>query len=160
MSYSLFSAFSACLNLPTAPYFLERPQSSLLSHLPVKAPKDSERFRYPITPFACQARPQRFPQAPALLVFNGCVLTLGSIHLGMSYSYYILLYTAIYDFCTQNRPSASAFGGARGSGANLQGAELYRSLHNYFSDHCKDLKEVCWYLGVMTRKLLISLVGV
>ncbi|RSH90827.1 hypothetical protein EHS25_010002 [Saitozyma podzolica] len=63
------------------------------------------------------------------------------IHLGMSYSYYILLYTAIYDFCTQNRPSASAFGGGRGTGANLQGAELYRSLHNYFSDHCKDLKE-------------------
>jgi cullin 1 len=60
--------------------------------------------------------------------------------MGMSYSYYILLYTAIYDFCTQNRPSVTAFGSGRG-GANLQGAELYRSLHNYFSEHCKDLKE-------------------
>lgn len=60
----------------------------------------------------------------------------------MSYSYYILLYTAIYDFCTQNRPHVTTFGaGARG-GASLQGADLYRSLHGYLADHCKALREV------------------
>lgn len=115
----------------------------------MKALKDSKRFRHSITSITRPARPPRSPQAAALLVYKCCVLTLGSIHLGMSYSYYILLYTAIYDFCTQNRPSASAFGGTRGTGANLQGAELYRSLHNYFSDHCKYLKEVCWCVGVL-----------
>jgi hypothetical protein len=146
VGHSLFSAFSSCLTLPTTPYFLERPSSSLL--LPItlcSLQRTLERFRYPFTSFTCPAHSLRSPQAAALLVAEGCVLTLGSIHLGMSYSYYILLYTAIYDFCTQNRPSASAFGGGRGTGANLQGAELYRSLHNYFSDHCKDLKEVCGF---------------
>jgi cullin 1 len=59
----------------------------------------------------------------------------------MSYSYYILLYTAIYDFCTQNRPSVGSFGSGRG-GASLQGADLYRSLHTYLSEHCKEMREV------------------
>lgn len=62
------------------------------------------------------------------------------LHLGMSYSYYILLYTAIYDFCTQNRSSIGSFGASRG-GASLQGADLYRCLHQYLSDHCKKMKE-------------------
>ncbi|WWD18765.1 hypothetical protein CI109_103220 [Kwoniella shandongensis] len=63
------------------------------------------------------------------------------LHLGMSYSYYILLYTAIYDFCTQpGKPSMNAFSPTRG-GASLQGADLYRSLHTWLSDHCKDLRE-------------------
>ena len=65
-----------------------------------------------------------------------------SVHMGMSYSYYILLYTAIYDFCTQNRPSMGSFGGAARGGANLQGADLYRSLHSYLSDHCREMREV------------------
>jgi cullin 1 len=60
----------------------------------------------------------------------------------MTYSYYILLYTAIYDFCTQNKPHVTTFGaGARG-GASLQGADLYRSLHGFLSEHCKNLREV------------------
>jgi len=60
----------------------------------------------------------------------------------MSYSYYILLYTAIYDFCTMNRPAVGSFSaGARG-GASLQGADLYRSLHSYLSEHCREMKEV------------------
>jgi cullin 1 len=62
--------------------------------------------------------------------------------MGMSYSYYILLYTAIYDFCTQNRPHTSAFGAGHRGGASLQGADLYRSLHNWLSDHCKQMREV------------------
>jgi cullin 1 len=57
----------------------------------------------------------------------------------MSYSYYILLYTAIYDFCTSSPKPQGQFG--RG-GAALQGAELYRSLHQYLSEHCKDMREV------------------
>jgi cullin 1 len=68
-------------------------------------------------------------------------LTVDRLHLGMSYSYYILLYTAIYDFCTQNRSSIGSFGASRG-GASLQGADLYRCLHQYLSDHCKKMKEV------------------
>jgi hypothetical protein len=64
------------------------------------------------------------------------------LHMGMSYSYYILLYTAIYDFCTQNRPTVGAFGGGGRGGASLQGADLYRSLHQYLSEHCRQLREV------------------
>lgn len=60
----------------------------------------------------------------------------------MTYSYYLLLYTTIYDFCTQNKPHVTTFGaGARG-GASLQGADLYRSLHGFLSEHCKNLREV------------------
>lgn len=61
--------------------------------------------------------------------------------MGMSYSYYILLYTAIYDFCTANRASLGGFGSGRG-GASLQGADLYRSLHGYLSEHCRTMREV------------------
>jgi len=57
----------------------------------------------------------------------------------MSYSYYILLYTAIYDFCTSSPKPSNQFG--RG-GAALQGADLYRSLHQYLSGHCKEMREV------------------
>lgn len=62
-----------------------------------------------------------------------------SLNLGMSYSYYILLYTAIYDFCVQHRPSAGYL--SRG-GASLQGAELYTALKGYLSQHCRTLKQV------------------
>ena len=62
----------------------------------------------------------------------------------MSYSYYILLYTAIYDFCTASRPG-NGYGAPRG-GASLQGAELYKSLHTFLSDHCKGLREVRYRL--------------
>jgi cullin 1 len=64
------------------------------------------------------------------------------LNMGMSYSYYILLYTAIYDFCTQNRPTMGSFGQGGRGGASLQGADLYRSLHQYLSDHCRGLREV------------------
>ena len=67
--------------------------------------------------------------------------SLNSLNMGMSYSYYILLYTTIYDFCIQSRPSPGSFGTGRG-GASLQGADLYRSLHTYFSDHCKEMRDV------------------
>ncbi|WVQ84971.1 hypothetical protein IAT38_007135 [Cryptococcus sp. DSM 104549] len=63
------------------------------------------------------------------------------LHLGMSYSYYILLYTAIYDFCTMpGRAGVTAFSPNRG-GASLQGAELHKSLNNWLSAHCKAMRE-------------------
>ena len=71
----------------------------------------------------------------------GLTRALYSLNMGMSYSYYILLYTTIYDFCIQSRPSPGSFGTGRG-GASLQGADLYRSLHTYFSDHCKEMRDV------------------
>ena len=71
----------------------------------------------------------------------------------MTYSYYILLYTAIYDFCTQNKPHVTTFGaGARG-GASLQGAELYRSLHTFLSEHCKSLREVSFHVFPRSHRL-------
>ncbi|ORY31833.1 putative ubiquitin-protein ligase [Naematelia encephala] len=63
------------------------------------------------------------------------------LQLGMSYSYYILLYTAIYDYCTGSRQTSSFGSGANRGGASLQGADLYRSLHNYLSSHCKGLRD-------------------
>lgn len=63
--------------------------------------------------------------------------------LGMSYQYYILLYTSIYDYCTN-----SARGGhslpqmPRGAGASLQGAELYKKLSQFLAEHCKAMREV------------------
>jgi cullin 1 len=60
----------------------------------------------------------------------------------MTYSYYILLYTTIYDYCTQNRPQVTTFGAGMRGGASLQGADLYRSLNTYLSDHARQLKEV------------------
>ncbi|WVF68727.1 hypothetical protein IAT40_003499 [Kwoniella sp. CBS 6097] len=63
------------------------------------------------------------------------------MHYGMSYSYYILLFTTVYDFCTQpGKTGSAAFSTSRG-GASLQGADLYRSLHNWLSEHCKDMRE-------------------
>ncbi|EJT47779.1 ubiquitin-protein ligase [Trichosporon asahii var. asahii CBS 8904] len=63
--------------------------------------------------------------------------------LGMSYQYYILLYTSIYDYCTN-----SARGGLnlpqmpRGAGASLQGAELYKKLSQFLAEHCKSMREL------------------
>ncbi|KAK4689012.1 cullin 1, partial [Tremellales sp. Uapishka_1] len=63
------------------------------------------------------------------------------LQMGMSYSYYILLYTSIYDFCTApTKPTIGGAGMNRG-GASLQGADLYRSLHQYLAQHCKEMKE-------------------
>ncbi|RXK41513.1 Cullin 1 [Tremella mesenterica] len=68
------------------------------------------------------------------------------LNTGMSYSYYILLYTTIYDFCTQHRPFGAhdnyirAFGSPR-SGASLQGADLYRSLNTYLLEHSKKMRQ-------------------
>nr|KIR44787.1 Cullin 1 [Cryptococcus bacillisporus CA1280] len=60
---------------------------------------------------------------------------------GMSYSYYILLYTAIYNYCTQpGKTGLPSFSPQRG-GASLQGADLHRSLHNWLSVHCKSMRE-------------------
>lgn len=59
----------------------------------------------------------------------------------MTYNYYILLYTVIYDFCTTPARPTGTLGASRG-GAQLQGADLYRSLHQYLSEHCKALREV------------------
>ena len=63
----------------------------------------------------------------------------------MTYSYYILLYTVIYDFCTTAAKPVGGFSSGRG-GAQLQGADLYRSLHQYMSEHCKALRDVSWAL--------------
>lgn len=62
----------------------------------------------------------------------------------MTYSYYILLYTVIYDFCTTAAKPVGGFHSGRG-GAQLQGADLYRSLHQYMSEHCKALRDVSFY---------------
>ncbi|WVR06630.1 hypothetical protein IAU60_003662 [Kwoniella sp. DSM 27419] len=63
------------------------------------------------------------------------------MHLGMSYSYYMLLFTAVYDFCTQpGKTGATSFSTSRG-GASLQGADLYRSLHTWLSEHCREMRE-------------------
>lgn len=60
----------------------------------------------------------------------------------MSYSYYIILYTAIYNYCTQpGKTGLPSFSPQRG-GASLQGADLHRSLHNWLSAHCKSMREV------------------
>ena len=67
----------------------------------------------------------------------------------MSYTYYIQLYTAIYNFCTMSRASPSASFGQRG--ASLQGSELYKKLHGYFSSHCQQLKQVCDILHHLSR---------
>lgn len=72
--------------------------------------------------------------------------------MGMSYSYYIVLYTVIYDYCTQSRPNQFAFSSGVKGGANLQGADLYRSLTSYFTDHCRALRKV-------SIALLIFLLG-
>ncbi|WWC88344.1 uncharacterized protein L201_003254 [Kwoniella dendrophila CBS 6074] len=69
------------------------------------------------------------------------------MHLGMSYSYYILLFTAVYDFCTQpGKSGGQPFSTNRG-GASLQGADLYRSLHNWLSEHCKKMREQSEHLS-------------
>jgi cullin 1 len=64
----------------------------------------------------------------------------------MSYSYYILLYTAIYDFCTLNRPATGTFGAGGRGGPSLQGSELYKSLHTYLSSHCNAMKTVSCFI--------------
>ncbi|WVO14316.1 hypothetical protein L204_101948 [Cryptococcus depauperatus] len=63
------------------------------------------------------------------------------LHYGMSYSYYILLYTTIYDYCTNpGKVGTPAFSPIRG-GASFHGADLHRSLHNWLSVHCRMMRE-------------------
>ncbi|CED85187.1 Cullins [Phaffia rhodozyma] len=62
------------------------------------------------------------------------------IHLeeGMSPSYYMALYTVVYNYCT-NSARASSSNNTR-TGAQLQGAELYKCLSKYLADHLKTLE--------------------
>ncbi|WVQ73430.1 hypothetical protein IAR50_003002 [Cryptococcus sp. DSM 104548] len=63
------------------------------------------------------------------------------LNLGMSYSYYILLYTTIYNYCTLPGKSGLTTFSAHRGGANLQGADLHRNLHSWLSSHCKNMRE-------------------
>jgi cullin 1 len=58
----------------------------------------------------------------------------------MSWQYYILLYTAIYDYCTV--PSKQSITFTQKGGANLQGGDLYRKLRTYLTEHCQQIREV------------------
>lgn len=62
-----------------------------------------------------------------------------SVHLGMSYQYYILLYTTIYDYCTDTKSTSTSFQ-AKG-GASLQGADLYSKLNTFLGEHCNNMRE-------------------
>ncbi|BEI85603.1 hypothetical protein CcaverHIS002_0510040 [Cutaneotrichosporon cavernicola] len=70
---------------------------------------------------------------------NGVEHIMTRLQLGMSYQYYIILYTTIYDYCT-----VSSRGGvsltAKG-GASLQGADLYKKLNAFLTDHCRQMRE-------------------
>jgi cullin 1 len=59
----------------------------------------------------------------------------------MSYSYYILLYTSIYDFCTS--PSRPPVAFTSKGGASLQGGDLYRKLRSFLNQHCQQVRKVC-----------------
>ncbi|KAL7417955.1 Cullin-domain-containing protein [Mrakia frigida] len=63
---------------------------------------------------------------------------------GMSYSYYMSLYTVSYNYCTSSRlPAGKTDGlglGSGRSGANLMGSDLYQNLQSYFSTHLGTLK--------------------
>lgn len=63
-----------------------------------------------------------------------------SLHLGMSYQYYIMLYTAIYDYCTATKSGSPSF--AHKGGASLQGADLYSKLNHFLGEHCNRMREV------------------
>jgi cullin 1 len=58
----------------------------------------------------------------------------------MSYQYYIILYTTIYDYCTV--PSRGGVAFTPKGGASLQGADLYKKLNAYLADHCRQMREV------------------
>lgn len=70
----------------------------------------------------------------------------------MSYQYYILLYTSIYDYCTV--PSRGGITFNQKGGASLQGADLYKKLNMYLTEHCKQMREVS--LLVSTRTDIIG----
>lgn len=72
----------------------------------------------------------------------------------MSYQYYILLYTAIYDYCTV--PSRGGISFNQKGGASLQGADLYKKLNQFLTEHCKQMRDVSRlliYRGVMDSRL-------
>ncbi|KAL7420574.1 ubiquitin ligase (cullin) of SCF [Cryptotrichosporon argae] len=67
---------------------------------------------------------------------------------GMSFAYYILLYTCIYDYCTNpTKASAGMFKATPARGASLQGSDLYGSLQKYLDEHVKRMREEGERLG-------------
>ncbi|KAL1405840.1 ubiquitin ligase (cullin) of SCF [Vanrija albida] len=59
---------------------------------------------------------------------------------GMTYQYYMLLYTTIYDYCTVPSRGGSLSAQHKG-GASLQGADLYKKLNHFLAEHCKSMRE-------------------
>ncbi|BEJ10695.1 hypothetical protein CspHIS471_0101170 [Cutaneotrichosporon sp. HIS471] len=70
---------------------------------------------------------------------NGVEHIMTRLQLGMSYQYYIILYTTIYDYCTVSSRGGVAF--TPKGGASLQGADLYKKLNAFLADHCRQMRE-------------------
>ncbi|PFH53934.1 hypothetical protein AMATHDRAFT_53605 [Amanita thiersii Skay4041] len=58
---------------------------------------------------------------------------MNKLHTGVTFSKYMSLYTASYNYCTSTRMGFDSFGGK--GGANLVGSDLYNHLSNYFAQH-------------------------
>ncbi|RSH81909.1 uncharacterized protein EHS24_008106 [Apiotrichum porosum] len=78
-------------------------------------------------------------QTAWLFLQDGVEHIMTRLHLGMSYQYYILLYTAIYDYCTV--PSRGGISFNQKGGASLQGADLYKKLNQFLTEHCKQMRD-------------------
>ncbi|KAB5588680.1 Cullin 1 [Ceratobasidium theobromae] len=65
------------------------------------------------------------------------------LHTGVTYSKYMNLYTAVYNYCTSSRLHGSFENSALGSrtGANLMGSDLYNNLTRYFTTHLETQRE-------------------
>lgn len=65
------------------------------------------------------------------------------LHTGVTYSKYMNLYTAVYNYCTSSRLHGSFENSALGSrtGANLMGSDLYNNLTRYFTTHLEAQRE-------------------
>lgn len=65
------------------------------------------------------------------------------LHTGVTYSKYMNLYTAVYNYCTSSRLHGSFENSALGSrtGANLMGSDLYNNLTRYFTAHLEEQRE-------------------
>ena len=80
-------------------------------------------------------------------VQDGVELIMTRLRDGMSYTRYMELYTAVYNYCVSsrmntgdgNQPLGLGVGGR--SGANLMGADLYKALQNYFGEHLKGVQQ-------------------